>query len=131
MPNRMRRWYSGHLLVCSCDVAVSFLDIENSGQRRPLLYVWRIQRNSLGPRLKHPSLRRRTLVWPRRDVPRRLTKIFFQPSFRAQHDDLLCCYCCCCCCCVYSRMLRSHERRALGALLFLVSRCEPASTDSY
>ena len=29
--------------------------------------------------------------------------------------------------CVYSRMIRIHERRALGALLF--SRSEPASTD--
>ena len=31
---------------------------------------------------------------------------------------------------VYSRMIRSYKRRALGALLFLVSRSEPASTDS-
>ena len=38
--------------------------------------------------------------------------------------------CCCCCCCVHSRMIHSHERRVLGALPFLVSRSEPASTDS-
>ena len=31
---------------------------------------------------------------------------------------------------VYSRLIRSHIRRALGALLFLVSRSEPAFTDS-
>ena len=31
---------------------------------------------------------------------------------------------------VYSRMIRSHERRALGALLFLLSGSEPAPTDS-
>ena len=29
------------------------------------------------------------------------------------------------CICVYSRMIRSHERRALGALLLLFSRSEP------
>ena len=33
--------------------------------------------------------------------------------------------------CVYSRMMRSHERRALGVLLSLFSRFEPAPTDSY
>ena len=32
--------------------------------------------------------------------------------------------------CVYSRMIRSRERRALGALLSLFSRSEPASTNS-
>ena len=35
-----------------------------------------------------------------------------------------------CCCCVYSRVMRIHERRALGAPLVLVSRSEAASTDS-
>ena len=34
-----------------------------------------------------------------------------------------------CCCCVYSRMIRTHERRALGVLLFLVSRSERARVD--
>ena len=34
--NRMR-WCSGHLFVCSCDSAVTFLDSENSNQRRLLL----------------------------------------------------------------------------------------------
>ena len=32
--------------------------------------------------------------------------------------------------CVYSRMIRSHERRALGVLLSLFSRSQPALTDS-
>ena len=41
VPNRMRRWYSGHLFVCSCDSAVSFFDIENSSQVRLVLHVWR------------------------------------------------------------------------------------------
>ena len=36
-----------------------------------------------------------------------------------------------CCCCVHSRMmLYVATKDALGALLFLVSRSEPASTDS-
>ena len=35
-----------------------------------------------------------------------------------------------CCCCVYSSAIPSHERRALGALLSLVSGSEPRSTDS-
>jgi len=51
-----------------------------------------------------------------------------QPSIRAQHDDLLLLLPLLC---VYCRMIRSHEKRSLGALLFLVSRSEPASTDSY
>ena len=33
--------------------------------------------------------------------------------------------------CLYSRMRRSHERRSLGALLFLVARSAPASTERY
>ena len=32
--------------------------------------------------------------------------------------------------CVYSRMRRSHERPSLVALLFLVARSAPASTES-
>ena len=32
--------------------------------------------------------------------------------------------------CVYSRMRRSHEKRSLGALMFLIARCTIASTDS-
>ena len=45
--------------------------------------------------------------------------LFFESSIRARL--LLCC-------CVYS-LVRSHERRAMSALLFVVSRSEPASTD--
>ena len=51
-----------------------------------------------------------------------------QPSIRAQHDDLLLLLLLLC---VYCRMIRGHERGSLGALLFLVSRSEPASTDSW
>ena len=88
-------------------------------------HVWRrAECTSLGPGIKHPSLRWLTLVWPPRDVQKRFTWYFFRPSVRAQHDDLCCYYC------VYSRITRSHERRALGALLFLVSGSEPESIDS-
>ena len=37
----------------------------------------RAECTSLGPGLKHPSLRSLTLVWPRRDVPRRFILYFF------------------------------------------------------
>ena len=64
-----------------------------------------------------------TLAWPRRDVPRRFTWCFFSTKYPSPAGELLRL-------CVYSRMIRGHERRALGALLFLLSRSEPASTDS-
>ena len=54
--NRMRRWCSGHLFVCSCDSAVRFLDIENSIDVACLLKR-RAECSSLGPGLKHPSQR--------------------------------------------------------------------------
>ena len=64
-----------------------------------------------------------TLVWPRRDVPRRFTWYFLSTKHPSPARELLLC--------VYSRIIRSHERRALGALPSLFSRSEPASTDSY
>ena len=63
-----------------------------------------------------------TLVWPRRDVPTCFTLCFFSTKHPSPARELLLC--------VYSRMIRSHERRALGALLSLFSRSEPASTYS-
>ena len=39
--NRMRRWCSGHLFVCSCYSAVTFWESEKPSQRRLLLCVWR------------------------------------------------------------------------------------------
>ena len=77
---------------------------------------------SLGPGLEHPSLRSLTLVWPRRDVPRRFTWCFLSTKHSSPSRELLLC--------VYSRMMRSHEKRALGVLLSSFSRSEPASTDS-
>ena len=77
-------------------------------------------------RVFKPALTDSIALWPQRDVPRRFTCCCFQPSIRAQHDDLLLLLLLLC---VYSRMVHSHERRALGALLLLVSRSDPASTD--
>ena len=48
--------------------------------------------------------------------------ILFQPSIRAQHDDLMSLLVLLLR--VYCRMIRSHEKPALGALLFLFSRSE-------
>ena len=81
-------------------------------------YVWRrAERTSLGSGLEHPSLRSDSSLAAKRRAEA-FHVDFFQQSVRAQHDELLLC--------VYSRMIRSHERRALGALL-LFSRSEPAS----
>ena len=107
----------GSFVFCSCDSAVRFPDSENSTNVDSCYVRRRAECTSLGPGLQHLSLRSLTLVWLRRDVTRCFTRYFFQQSIRAQ---LLC---------VYSRMIRSHERRALGALL-LFSRSEPASTNS-
>ena len=57
--------------------------------------------------------------------PRRveaLHVVFFKTKHPSPARELLLC--------VYSRMIRNHERRALGALLSVFSRSEPASTDS-
>ena len=50
---------------------------------------------------------------------------FFQPNIRGQHDDLLLLLLLLLLLCVYSRMICGHEKRALGALLFLVSSPRP------
>ena len=54
-----------------------------------------------------------TLAWPRRDEPRRSTWHFFPTKHPRPARELLLC--------VYSRMIRSLERRASGALLSLFS----------
>ena len=77
---------------------------------------------TVGPGLEHSQAYAQTLVWPRRVVPRRFTWYFVSTKHPSPARELLLC--------VYSRMIRSHERRALGALLSLFSRSEPASTDS-
>ena len=87
-----------YLFVCSCDSAVGFLDSENSSQRRLLL--------RLAPRRVHFPR-----PWTQASKPAladsSLAAYFFQPSIRAQHDDLLLLLLLLLC--VYSRMIRSHE----------------------
>ena len=81
----------------------------------------RAERTSLGPGLEHPSLRSDSSLTAKY-VPRRFTWYSFSTTHPSSARELLLC--------VYSRMIRSHERRALGALLSLFSGSEPASTDS-
>ena len=84
-------------------------------------YVWcRAECASLGPGLKLPSLLSDSTLAAKR-FAEVIHVVFFSTTIRAQHDELLLC--------VYSRMIRSHERRALGALLLFL-RSEPASIDS-
>ena len=86
--NRMRRRCSGHLFVCSRDRQFLFYS-EISSQRRLLLCRAPRRVHVARPWTHHPSIRWLSLVWPRRDVPRRFTWYFFQPSMRDQHDDLM------------------------------------------
>ena len=80
----------------------------------------RAERTSLCPGLEYPSLRSDSSLAAKRRAEA-LHVVFFktasEPSTRAAAL------------CIYSRMMRSHERRALGALLSLF-RSEPASTNS-
>ena len=82
----------------------------------------RAERTSLGPGLEHPSLRSDSNLAAKRRAKALHVAFFFsktpEPSMRAAKQLL----------CVYSRMIRSHERPALGALLSLFLRSEPAST---
>ena len=82
----------------------------------------RAERTSLGPGLEHPSLRSDSSLAAKRRAEA-LDVVFFSTKYPSPARELLVC--------VYSRMIRSHERRALGALPSLFSRSEPASTDSY
>ena len=81
----------------------------------------RAECTSLGPGLKHPSLRSDSSLAAKRRAEA-LHVVFFSTKHPSPARELLLC--------VYSRMIRSHERRALGALVSLFSRSEPASTDS-
>ena len=72
-----------------------------SGQRRLPLCPAPRRVYFARPGLKHPSLHSLTLVWQRRDVPRRFTWHFLQASVRAQHDS-----CCSVCTTVDARWVR-------------------------
>ena len=120
----MRRWCSGHSFFCSCDSAVRFLDSENSSQRQ-LLPRPAPRRVHFARPWTRASKRTLRLLSGREETCRGASRgIIFQQRIRAQHDELLLR--------VYSRMIRSHERRVLGALLSLFSRSEPRRpTDRY
>ena len=72
----------------------------------------RAQRTSLGPGLEHPSLRSGSSLATKRRAEA-LHVVFFSTKHMSPARELLLC--------VYSRMIRSHERRELGALLSLFS----------
>ena len=108
--------------VCSSDSAVRF---RNQKIQADVDYccVWRrAECTSLGPGLKHP-LTDSNLAAKRRAEALRV--VLFSTEHPSPTRGLLLLR-------VHSRMIRtrSHERRALGALLFLVSRSGLASTDS-
>ena len=75
----------------------------------------------LGPGLEHPSLRSDASLAAMRRAEA-LHVVFFSTKHPSPARELLLCVC--------SRMIRSHQRRELGALLSLFSRSEPAPTDS-
>ena len=83
--NRMRRWCSGHLLVCSCDSAVRFLDVEKSSQcRLPLcLTPRRVHFDPPWTLVSQPALIESSLAAKRRAEA--LHVVFF--FIRAHHDD--------------------------------------------
>ena len=81
----------------------------------------RAECTSLGPGLKHPSLRSGSSLATKRRAEA-LHVIFFSTKHPSPARAAALC--------VLSHDTYSHERRALGALLSLFSRSEPASTDS-
>ena len=85
----------------------------------------RAERTSLGPGLEHPSLRSDSSLAAKRRAEALHVVFFFNKESKASEPSTRAAALC-----VYSRMIRSHERRALGVLLSLFSRSEPASTDS-
>ena len=127
MQNRnrllVRRWCSGHFFrffVCVIQQLGSWTqkiqaDVDYCYVRR------RAECTSLGPGLEHPSLCSDSSLAAKRRAEA-LHVVFFSTKHPSPARELLLC--------VYSRMIRSHERRALGALVSLFSRSEPASTDS-
>ena len=122
----VRRWCSGHLLFSSCDSAGSSFDSENSSQHAVAISgnapsARRAVCTSLGHGLNYPSLRSESSQAAKRRAEA-VYVVFFsikRPS-PARWAAALSAFSC-----IY---IRSHERRALGALPVLF-RSEPASTD--
>ena len=123
--NRMRTWCSGHVFVYSCDSALTSLDSENSRQRR-LLPCQAPRRDAPSALRSAPDPSIRACVDGLQsggEETCRDASQFFQPRIRALHDDRLLLA-------AYSRMIRSHERRALGALLSFISWSVSASPNN-
>ena len=99
-----------------------FLDSEDHANVDYCYVRRRAERTSLGPGLERASLRSDSSLAAKRRAEA-LHVVFFSTKHPSPARELLLR--------VHSRMIRSHERRALGALLSLFSRSEPASTDSY
>ena len=72
----------------------------------------RAERTSLDPGLEHPSLRSDSILAVKRRTEE-LHVVFFSTKHPSPARELLLC--------VYSRTIRIHARRALGALLSLFS----------
>ena len=111
------------LLVGFSSSATRFLDIRIRANV-DYYHVWRrAECASVGPGLKHPIPRCLTLSLAAKRRAEALHWVLFsskQPRPPRWPTT---------CCCV-SRMRRSHKRISLGALLFLVDRSAPASTDN-
>ena len=103
---------SGHLFVCSCRSTVKSSGAENSTQSRLLLCLRREETRRVHfarppTQASEPALTASCLA-----EKRRADALHNKQASEPRTG---------CWCCVYSRVIRSHERRALGALLFLVS----------
>ena len=115
----------GSFFFCSCDSVLRFLDSETSSKRRLLLRPAPRRVHFARPGLEHLSLRSDSSLAAKRRADA-LHVVFFstkqsEPSTGAAAATL----------CILSHdTYYSHERRALGALVTLFSRSEPASTDS-
>ena len=125
MQNRMRRWCLTHLFVCSCDSTVRFWT-QKIQANVDYCHVWR-REETRRVHFARPSTQASTpaptdfsLAAKRRRGASR--GIFFKQASEPSTMTYAAAVC-------TRMMICSHERRALGALLFFASRSEPASTD--
>ena len=95
--NRMRRWCSGHLFVCSCDSAVSFFLLPGKFKQTSTAAKRRVQFARPWTQASKPALTVYSLAAKIRTVA--LHVAFFSTK------NLCPARCCCCCRCVYSRMI--------------------------
>ena len=93
-PNRRIVWrqYSGHSFFCSCDSAVAIFGTQELQANMDYCYVRRrAECTSLGPGLNHLQAYAQTLVWPRRDVPRRFTRFFCSNKKASEPSTMIDC----------------------------------------